>query len=59
MEEEGESFACGECASFCIVAEKKERDKNRRESVSVFYLFFFFSFGVFCFLKKNWNLVSH
>lgn len=53
MEEEGESFACGECASFCIVAEKKERDKNRRESVSVFYLFFFFSFGVFCFFKKT------
>jgi hypothetical protein len=42
MEEEGESFACGECASFCIVAEKKERDKNRRESVSVFYPFFLF-----------------
>jgi hypothetical protein len=59
MEEEGESFACGECASFCIVAEKKERDKNRRESVSVFYLFFFLVLEFFVFLKKNWNLVSH
>lgn len=58
---EGNLFASGGCVVNCIVAEKKDREKNSTEKegerVFVFY-FLFSSLGDF-YLKKNWNEVSY